>query len=139
MFVAFLAAAFAQTVAPQATTAPQARGQQAAPANVARIRPSPALVAAYQAWGKCMDERVTAVPTTETPEAAAPKVVAACATQQQAMTTAGETWITGLNLPAPQQAQLRTRLAQETTGLEQRVIARLRALRAPPRPAVQGR
>jgi hypothetical protein len=143
MSFVFLAAALAlQTGAAQpAATAPQGQPTQGQPTQgqVARIRPSPELVNAYQAWGKCMDDGVKAVPATETPEAAGPRVAAACATQLNAVATIGERWISGLRLPAAQSAQLRQKLKTETTGVEQRVIARLRQMRAPARPAVQGR
>jgi len=145
MNLAFLALALlAQpaTTQPGAAAPAAATGQAdkpAAPDGAVRIRPTPEVVAAYQAWGTCLDEGVKAVSKDETPEAAAPKVVSGCAAQLEAFNTTSEAWISGLAVPATVQAQLRTKLAGESTGVEQRVMARIRELRAPPRPTVIGR
>lgn len=137
MLIAFLAATV--LVQPAAQPAPQAATDAAAPAGVARIRPSPGLVQAYQAWGGCLDTGVNGTPAEEAAPAAAKRVIAGCDAELKAMTAAGESWIAGLNLPAAQQTQLREKMAQETDGLEQRVATRILQLRAPARPAVVGR
>jgi len=153
MNLAFLALAlFAQAAtaqpAPEAAAKPAAgttataADQPAKPAATdatVRIRPTPEVISAFQAWGSCLDAGVKAVSKDETPEAAAPKVVTGCATQLASFNTISESWISGLAVPAAVQTQLRTKLAGESTGVEQRVMARIRELRAPPRPAVVGR
>ena len=98
----------------------------------AAARPSPELMAAVQAWGACMDAGVTAVPATEAPQAAARRVIASCAPQQQSLTTVTAAWIAATGLPAAQQAQMRARLATVSTGLEPRVVERIQQMRARP-------
>jgi hypothetical protein len=118
-----------------ATTAVQEQPAVQIPSPPAEMR------AVVDSWGQCLNEAVEAVPAATAPEAAAPGVVAACALQQRAIGGALEAWIGAANMTAPQQAEVRRRLSTMTVGIEERVVERIRSLRAaPPVPgAVPGR
>jgi hypothetical protein len=112
----------------------QAAAAQPAQSAVTLPAPTPEVRAAVDTWGQCLNAGVAAVPATEAPEAAAPGVISACATQQAAIPAAIETWITSASMTAEQGTEVRRRLGTLTNGLVQRVVDRIKAVRAAPAP-----
>jgi len=110
----------------------QAGAAQPAQGAVTLPAPTPEVRAVVDSWGQCLNARVAAVPATEAPEAAAPGVISACATQQAAIAPAIETWISSASMTAEQQTEVRRRLGTLSEGLAKRVADRIRTVRAAP-------
>lgn len=94
--------------------------------------PPPAVVQAYEAFGRCLENAVGQTPGSLTPEAGAAQVLAACAEQKRTMDAQFEAWIASESFPAADRDAARRQHRDQIGEMERQVADWIRFMRASP-------
>jgi hypothetical protein len=130
MFALLLLAGSQAAPAPAPAPAPATGATPQAQAQAQALQPPPEFTTAASAFGQCIGQAASALPTTVAPEAGARQVMTGCATQKATLDQRFEAWVSSPTFPAAGREQARTQFRSQIDGVEAQLAGSIREARA---------